>query len=76
MSLMNQHLLTPNPEDWLSGIAAAELVGVSYQTFHRWISGDRPLITRYTIKGSDRPMFWRAEIERFAEARALTGGRR
>jgi hypothetical protein len=82
MSLMNQSLLTPNPEDWLSGLAAAELIGVSYAQFYRYINGnpatgEHPRIKRYTMQGSDRPMFWRAEIQRFADARRLaTGGAR
>jgi hypothetical protein len=72
MHHMTQQLLTPNPQDWVSGVKAAEIVGVTYQSFHRYIAGPQPLITRYTIAGSTRPMFWLAEVEQFRDARNRT----
>lgn len=71
---MNVPLPLPNPQDWLNGLATAELLGVSVQTLNRWVYGEAPILRPYYATGSRWPMYWRDEVESLRAARNRAKG--
>jgi hypothetical protein len=76
---MNAPLPLPNPSDWMTVPAAADLLGVDDSTARRMIAAAR--LTRYSPKASAREhrkptMLWRPEVEAFAAARQTVRGPR
>jgi hypothetical protein len=77
---MNVPLPLPNPHDWVAPAYVMRQCGITAQTLWRWSGGrdgdDRypVLLTRYYPIGASDPMYWKAEVDAFAEARAKTKG--
>jgi predicted site-specific integrase-resolvase len=55
----DQTLPIPNPSDWATMRAAAEVLGVDYQTVHRWRS--EGLLTAHRTLGG-APICWMPEV--------------
>lgn len=64
----------PNPDDWLTRAAAAEVLGVDPATVSRMVEKRRlKAYAPATGPGDTRPpaMFWRAEVDQLREARKI-----
>lgn len=65
----------PNPQDWLSGLAAARLLGGSRQLVYRLVVAG--VLTAYRLDDNPKSLLlWRAEVEQVAAARRLLAGGR
>lgn len=64
----------PNPADWMTQRAAAELLGVSTRTVTRMVvDGKLSLYWPKGGQGEKRPaLFWWPEVQAYATARRIT----
>lgn len=65
----------PNPDDWLTRAAAAEILGVDPATVTRMVTAGR--LSVYWPRGANheqRPaLYWLPEVKTLAEARRIAG---
>lgn len=68
---MQQTLDLPNPDDWLDGTQAAEIIGTARTFLYSLV--ERGALGDYKI-GKVR-VYWRAEVVEYARARKIVAGR-